>query len=188
MREYVKKYKFYVMGGALIIIVGLLSLFIDDTENEIIFTPISETKEEDELTYIYIDIKGEIKNPGVYKVVSGSRLFQVVSLAGGVTSEADELAVNFALQLSDEQVIYIPNISDDYPIITENNELGNGLININTASLDLLDTLPGIGPTTAQSIISYRLENGAFTSIEDLLNVPGIGEGTLSEIRNLITV
>ncbi|MBU1020423.1 MAG: helix-hairpin-helix domain-containing protein [Firmicutes bacterium] len=188
MKVYVKKYYRYIIGGFIVLMIITLLVLFDDEPSQTPFLPVIETVDEEKISYIYVDIKGEVKNPGVYKVITGSRLFQVVSLAGGVTSEADELAINFAIQLSDQQVIYIPNISDEFPLITDNTNDESSLININTASLELLDTLPGIGPATAQSIINYRLENGNYTTIEDLLNVPGIGEGTISEIRNFITV
>lgn len=188
MKKLFKKYYLYLIG-----IVGcaiaLFVISIYEQPSELAgFNPVPMT-EEKEITYIYVDLKGEVKNPGVYKVVTGSRLFQVVSLAGGITSEADELAINLAIKLSDQQVVYIPNINEDFPLITiPTNGQTSQLVNINTASIDLLDTLPGIGPTTAQSIITYRSEHGDFLSIEALLDVPGIGEGTLSEIRSLITV
>ena len=92
------------------------------------------------------------------------------------------------MKLRDEQVIYIPSVNDEYPMITEIIEDNqNGIININTASLQQLDTLPGIGPSTAQSIIDFREENGGFSTIDSLVEVPGIGEATLNEIREFIT-
>lgn len=188
MKEYIKKYYRYLIGGIVLVIVFLTLTFFDQEEEQSVFIPNMETAQVEEIKYIYVDIKGEVRNPGVYKLVTGARLFQAISLAGGITNEADDLAINLALTLSDEQVIYIPNINDEFPLFILETEGEQGLININTASLERLDSLPGIGPTTAQSIINYRSDNGAFLSIEDLLNVPGIGEATLSDIRSYITV
>ena len=188
MKELIKKYYIYII---LLFILILIIIFVPlGEEDELIqFEPISKTDTVEEPKYIYIDVKGQVLNPGVYKVLIDSRLFQLLTLAGGITSNADTLAINLSLKLYDQQVIYIPSFDDEYPIITEIiNENITGVININSASLDLLDTLPGIGPSTAQSIIDYRTEVGFFESIEDIRNVPGIGEATFNEIKDLITV
>lgn len=186
MKEIIKKY-YYI---AIIVILGIILLVvsISGDDEKIIFSPVAEKEQVEEVKYIYVDIKGEVMNPGVYKVEDFSRLFQLISLAGGITGDADILALNLSLKLRDEQVIYIPSISEDYPIITEIIEKGiSGVVNINTASLEQLDSLPGIGPATAQSIIDYREENGDFNVVDDLVNVSGIGEATLNEIKDLIT-
>ncbi len=188
MKELIKKYYIYII---ILFILILIIIFVPlGEENEIIqFEPLSTTNTEEEPKYIYIDVKGQVLNPGVYKILTDSRLFQLLSLAGGTTSNADTLAINLSLKLYDQQVIYIPSYDDEYPIITEViNENSPGIININSASLDLLDTLPGIGPSTAQSIIDYRTQVGFFESIEDIMNVTGIGEATYNEIKDLITV
>ena len=179
--------KYYPIGIIVVILIIFVVLSFDSNEDDLIFNPILDHDEVEEVKYIYVDIKGQVMNPGVYKVEEASRLFQVIGLAGGVTSDADILAFNLSMKLRDEQVIYIPSINDEYPMITViiENET-NGIININTASLELLDTLPGIGPSTAQSIIDYREEYGDFTNVDDLMEVPGIGETTLNEIREFI--
>ena len=179
--------KYYPIGIVVVILIIFVVLSFDSNEDDLVFNPILDHDEVEEVKYIYVDIKGQVMNPGVYKVEEASRLFQVIGLAGGVTSDADTLAFNLSMKLRDEQVIYIPSINDEYPMITEiiENET-NGIININTASLELLDTLPGIGPSTAQSIIDYREEYGDFTNVDDLMEVPGIGETTLNEIREFI--
>ncbi len=186
MKEIIKKY--YLGGIVLIILVLFLILSVDKGDDSIVFNPVTNNQSIEEVKFIYVDIKGEVMNPGVYKVEESTRLFQVITLAGGITGNADILAYNLSMKLRDEQVVYIPSIDEEYPLITEiiENDVG-GIININTASLSQLDTLPGVGPTTAQSIIDYREENGDFSSIEDLVEVPGIGEATLNEIREFIT-
>ena len=187
MLDLLKKYYLIIIGVLFIVILIIYSFNTND--GDLVFDPIIHNEVIEEKIYIYIDIKGEVNNPGVYKVVESSRLFQVISLAGGTTMDADILAFNLSMILTDEQVVYIPSIFDEYPIITESiNENEQGVININTASLQDLDTLPGIGPSTAQSIIDFREENGSFSSVEDIVLVPGIGEATLNEIIEFITV
>jgi len=185
MLNIVKKYYLAAIGVIILCIVIIINL--NESENEMVFEPIISNEIIEEVKFIYIDLKGEVKNPGVYKVEDSSRLFQVISLAGWTTMDADVLAFNLSLRLRDEQVIYIPSIYDEYPMITEIIENAeDGIVNINTASMQELDTLPGIGPSTAQSIIDYRNENGDFSNIDDLISVPGIGEATLNEIREFI--
>ena len=177
----------------MVLIIGVLIMAfvlskINGKEESIVFNPSGNKEQVIETKYIYIDIKGEIMNPGVYKVDEYTRLFQLIQLAGGITDDADTLAFNLSLKLRDEQVIYIPSVNDEYPMIYEDDGTTNSdKININLATIVLLDTLPGIGPSTAQNIIDYRKENGSFETVEDLLEVPGIGEATLNEIREFIT-
>ncbi|MCK5761271.1 MAG: SLBB domain-containing protein [Candidatus Izimaplasma sp.] len=127
--------KYYYV--AIIVILGSIFLVvsINGDDEKIIFNPVAENEQEEKVKYIYVDIKGEVMNPGVYKVKDCSRLFQLISLAGGITGDADIMAFNLSLKLRDEQVIYIPSISEEYPMITEiiENDI-SGIININTAS------------------------------------------------------
>lgn len=150
-------------------------------------SPILEIKEETKETFIYIDIGGEVNNPGVYKVEENTRLFYIVDMAGGLTSEADINAVNLSILVYDQMKIYIPSFDDDMPNIVEEQE-DTGLININTAGPDVLMSLPGIGPATAQNIIDYRDNVGLFNSVEDIMNVENIGESTFASIKDFITV
>lgn len=187
MIDYIKKYYLFIIIFILLVII--ISIFSINENDNPIFEPFSDDIILEEVKYIYVDIKGEILNPGVYKVEEYTRLFQVISLAGGVSANADILAFNLSSKLYDQEVIYIPSIADDYPLITDVIEFEDSIIiNINRASLELLDTLPGIGPSTAQSIIDYRNEFGEFEDVEDLINVPGIGEVTMNEIRDFITI
>jgi len=188
MKELVKKYYIYIVI-LILLILAIIFIPIGEEKQTIEFEPTIIVSKEDTPEYIYIDIKGQIHNPGVYKVKTDSRLFQLLILAGGTTTKADTLAINLSLKLYDQQVVYIPSYEDNYPIITEIIDgTSQDIININSASLELLDTLPGIGPSTAQSIIDYRIEVGFFESVEDIMNVTGIGESTFNEIKNLITV
>jgi len=188
MKEFIKRYYIYITIFLIFILI-IIFIPIGEEDQIIQFDPITTTDTSKEPEYIYIDIKGQVQNPGVYKVLTDSRLFQLLNVAGGTTSQADTLAINLSLKLYDQQVIYIPSYEDEYPIITEViDDPSSGIININSASLELLDTLPGIGPSTAQSIIDYRTDTGFFESIEDIMNVTGIGEATFNEIKDIITV
>lgn len=190
MKKIIKKYWIYGSVGCVI----LLALFIPREETptvDVIANPsVEQVVVEDELTYIYVDIKGYVQNPGVYKLDYGSRLFQVINLAGGMQEEADSMAINLSMLLEDEMSVYIPSVEENFDIIVTpiDEEEDDGLIDINKASITLLETLPGIGPSTAQNIIDYRDEFGYFNVIEDILNVPNIGEVTFDEIKDLITV
>jgi competence protein ComEA len=146
---------------------------------------------------IVVYVTGAVNHAGVFKLPPDSRVVDAVEVAGGFAEGADLNLVNLASPLSDGQQLVIPGLSTlPTPELTigENGLLvtptpfAGQLININTADVELLDTLPGIGPTTAQKIVDYREENGPFTSVDELLHIPGIGPSTLEEIRGLVTV
>lgn len=185
MKENIKKYGVIVI----VVIVLLISMLmydkpVEETVDDIT-TPTAITTT---IEYIYVDIKGEVLNPGVYKIEKDTRLFYVVELAGGLTHEANHFAINLSSTLDDEDIIVIPNINDivliEDPISNPNDEL----LNINTADINQLQSLPGVGPSTAQKIIDYRDDIAEFAVIEDLMNVSGIGEATFNEIKLLIKV
>ncbi len=187
MKEFVKKYYIYII----IIVVSVFALFLSwDFDKEPEVNLVNTISEQDvNNPYIYVDIRGSILNPGVYKVETGTRLFQLISLSGGFTDDVKENVVNQSVLLEDEMYIYIPNINDDIEQGSSNSDnVDSKLVNINTASKTELETLSGIGPSTAQSIIDYREEHGEFLSIEDLMKVPGIGEATFNDIKSDITV
>ena len=130
------------------------------------------------INYIYVDVKGEVENPGVYRVSDKCRVFQVLEIAGGLTSDSDTTNVNLASKIVDEQIIRIPKASGT---VSE-------IININTATATELDSLPGIGYTTATNIIEYRTNNGLFTAKEQIKLVNGIGDVIYEQIKDLITI
>ncbi len=139
----------------------------------------------------YVHICGAIRNPGVYCVAEDSRLYEVILLAGGMTSDAADEAVNQAGKVSDGMQIYIPTRAEvqdgsSYTSVTEITD--DGRININTADLEQLCRLPGIGETRAQAILAYRAEHGAFQSVEELMNVTGIKSGVYEKIKDLIRI
>lgn len=153
---------------------------------------------------IYIDIKGEINNPGVYEMCEGSRVIDAIEMSGGLTSEANTDNINLSKKLLDETVIIVPNryklyenvtIKNDYEVSNEvieepskDVEETSGKVDLNNATLEELMTLDGIGETKAKAIIEYRDTSGGFKSIEDIKNVSGIGESTYENIKNNITV
>ena len=145
---------------------------------------------------IIVHVTGAVPRPGVYALAQGSRVQDAISAAGGFLADAEKSGINLARALEDGEQLDIPYMAGSSPVIgTEIPSLvltepssSSELININTASQAELETLPGIGPTTAQKIIQYREQNGPFVSTEDIINVSGIGPGTYERIKDLITV
>lgn len=186
---YVKKYGMIGIVVLLMVASYLLTPRNNQVEEEFVVEPIENKVIED---YIYVDIKGSVIQPGVYKLKTGARLFQVIEYAGGFLDDANTETLNLSLLLTDQMMVYIPSIYDvsiEEPVDTGTSEIPvNDLININTADQSTLETLPGIGPSTATSIIEYRLLNGDFKDIEDIMNVSGIGTQTYENIKSLITV
>lgn len=146
-------------------------------------------------TPIYAQIKGEIKNPGTYQIPENSRLGDLISAAGGLTDKVDESYVNFALRISDGDYFFIPAEGQEIPDIARNSSVNAfsvkevGIqypININQATQEDFESLPGIGPTKAEDIIEYRELIGSFSTIEDLLQVSGIGPATLEALKDYL--
>ena len=145
---------------------------------------------------IYVDIDGAVNDPGVYKVSEGTRLFQVIELAGGLTEDAATGSLNRAEEVYDGQKITVFSStserafeSDDYSGgLSGTSGITNGRVNINTADSITLQTIPGIGPSKASRIIDYRNTSGKFKKIEDIKNVTGIGDATFENIKDYITV
>lgn len=148
----------------------------------------------EEKAMIMVDVAGAVAYPSVVELPEGSRVFEALEKAGGLTAEGDTGTINQAEILSDGQKIYIPTKqevkdAENRGEFTVSSDSGKqGLININTADSTALQKLPGVGPATAEKIISYRSENGKFKSIEDLKNVSGIGDKTFEKMKNKITV
>ena len=157
---------------------------------------------------IAVHVIGAVPRPGLYKFPEGARVQDAIDAAGGMLADANIDALNLAALLEDGQQLDIPYQAGSEPtdstsdtstfdLPSSNDEdateepTNDGsfeeLVNINTASSEELDALPGIGPTTAQKIVEYRDENGPFSTIEDIMNVSGIGPSTFEEIQNLIT-
>lgn len=162
---------------------------------------IEEPVDEAVIQQVFVDIKGAVMYPGVYELQPDQRIIDVVQLAGGYTQDADTQLINHAQKVQDEMVIYIPVKGEKLDEITSNiltmptsgtSQGDNGMkdqkVNLNKADEATLTTLTGIGPSKAQSIISYREENGDFKTIEDLKKVSGIGEKTFEKLKDFITV
>ena len=143
---------------------------------------------------LVVQVMGAVPRPGVYEFPEGSRVRDAIDAAGGLLTEADTSAMNLAAPLEDGQQLDIPYVGGAAPAVTAEpaaaTQAANAedLLNINTATVDQLDALPGIGPTTAQKIIDYRTANGPFARIEDIMNVSGIGPATFDKLKDLITV
>ncbi|UZD72805.1 helix-hairpin-helix domain-containing protein [Bacillus siamensis] len=138
---------------------------------------------------IMIDMKGAVRNPGVYEMKAGDRVTQAIEKAGGLKEKADELNVNLAEQLQDGTVVYIPSKGEEENRPkTAAGEKEDAHVNINTATLDELQAISGVGQKKAEAIIAYREENGRFQTAEDLMNVSGFGEKSFERIKTSITV
>ncbi|MBQ6550803.1 MAG: ComEA family DNA-binding protein [Lachnospiraceae bacterium] len=138
-----------------------------------------------ESTDICVFITGCVKSPGVYTVPEGTRIHEVLALAGGFSEDADTGAVNLAEALYDGEAVRIPGKNEEYG---ETAAPSDGRVDLNTADKEQLMTLPGIGEAKAEAILSYRKTHGRFSSVDDLLGVSGIGEGILSRIRDKIRI
>lgn len=186
-----------VVGGILLILVGLGGLFskreesvegttVVETTMLVEKTEVSTTQE----TVIFVDIKGAVKNPGVYQMKVGDRVKDALDAAGGLTAEADSQKVNLAKRLEDQMVIVVPKVGEEAEEIsagvTSKEEAKEGKVNINTATVEELKTLKGVGEKKAEAIIEYRKKNGSFQTKEDLMKVRGIGKKLFESFQERI--
>ena len=197
-----------IIGGVLAVIVIILvgrGMMASSTKEKVMVTnAVNTTRVEETTTMIpqncYVDIKGEVLRPGVYEFSCESRVQELIKKAGGFTEEADETKINLAQKITDQMQIIVPNLhSKQEGGVTEgNSEKGNlsnttpsnskqGTVNINTATLEELQTIKGIGKKKAEAILQYRKEHGAFRTKEDLLQVKGIGKKALEAIESQVT-
>jgi competence protein ComEA len=142
---------------------------------------------------IVVHVAGAVARAGVYHVDATARVDDAVAAAGGVTPEADLDAVNLAAKVADGDRVFVPRRGQNPPAVVApvgpaDGSTPSGPVNLNTATAEQLDTLPGVGPTTAQAIIAWRQEHGAFRSVQDLLEVRGIGPAKLESLRDQVTV
>ena len=154
-----------------------------ETENEL--------QKVDSKTLIYVYVCGQVQMPGVYRLSEGDRMYQAIDAAGGILLEGDAASLNLAELLRDGQKIYVPSYEETATwseTELSDEQIENDRVNINRASKDALMTLSGIGESKADAIIRYRDEHGAFGSIEELMDVPGIKEGTYSKIKDRISI
>lgn len=162
---------------------------------------------------VVVHVAGAVNTPGVYRLKPTARVIDAVNAAGGVTASADTAAVNLALPLLDAEQVYIPTRSSKKPHTTvavqrklpttpsspsstvaaaivgaTESSVKSALVNINTATALELEALPSVGPSTAKAIVSYRTKNGPFGKAEDLLKVPGIGDGKLAAMKPFVAL
>lgn len=154
------------------------------------FDSSDDSTKDDSNTDIYVHICGAVINPGVYQVPAGTRVYQALELAGGSSDDAYLSGINLADKLADGQKVYIPAEGENAEGIlsTDSGDVQSVMININTASEAELMTLPGIGQSRAKDIINYRVKNGLFESIDDIMKVSGIKEAAFEKIKDLIKV
>jgi competence protein ComEA len=139
-------------------------------------------------TELYVHVSGAVAAPGLYVLPAGSRVVDAVAAAGGFAEGADDAAVNLARVLDDGEQLHVPSTGGPAELSGPAIDDSGGLVDLNTADTTRLETLPRIGPAMAERIIAWRDENGRFTSVEDLLAVPGIGDKMLEGLRDLVTV
>ncbi len=219
---YLKKYRYIILSGLLIIVF----LFFNKNSDEIELTSDLSLEIKEEVTEeipkeekIKVDIKGAVKNPGVYEINSNGRVADAIAISGGLTNDADTSTINLSKNLTDEMVIIIytkeeveemlkgstsikyiekecicpkiendaciDNVIDNKPDTNTSNEQK---VSLNSATIDELMQLPGIGEVKAKAIIAYREENGGFKTIEELLEVNGIGESTFNKIKDQLSL
>jgi competence protein ComEA len=137
-----------------------------------------------------VDVAGAVQQPGVYEFAEGDRVIDAIERAGGPMPKADLSLLNLAAPLTDGTQILVPKAGPPGAVVPGGGVPGSasGLLNINSASATELETLSGIGEVLAATIVEYREQNGPFASVEDLMDVSGIGPATLDEIRDQVTV
>lgn len=188
--KFILKYKIQIVFICIFIISGI-SIYIQDNERKASFSVNSSNiSKNDDRIGVYIS--GEVKNTGVYYLKKDSRITDLINICGGLTEEADVSKINPAQKLNDSDKIIIPKKEENLNTesIEDTNESDINVqekININTATKDELTSLNGIGEATANKIINYRNKN-KFKEIEDMMNVPGIGEAKFNNIKDYICV
>lgn len=215
--KYLEKYRNKVVVFVMLSLLMILSVvytwqrqrttheFVSDDLMKIEETVVSETSESEEILQdIIVDIKGAVKLPGVYQMTTQDRVIDLIEKAGGILANGDTETVNLAQKLTDQMSITILDKNQVQELSTNNGEgidsankeLQNfwnissqtSKIDINTADISQLETLPGIGPSKANAIVAYREEHGSFQSIEDIQNVTGIGAKTYEKLQESIQV
>ena len=159
-----------------------------------------QTSSSEESEFLTVDVKGAVKNPGIYQLKKTSRINDAIQKAGGLTTDADSKSINLAQKLTDEAVVYVATMGENAASVSSNtgqsstsgtsevaSQKGNK-VNLNTADLSELQTISGIGQKRAQDILDYREANGKFNSVDDLKNVSGVGAKTLEKLKEYVTV
>ena len=195
-----RRIMFFRAAGILVILVLSFLVFFLQRDSEVDKTVIMtgeteeaasdavtvSSKEETTRALLYVYLSGEVQKPGVYALPEGARLYEAVMKAGGLRPEADLSQINQAAFLEDGEHIHVPAIGET--LARSQEDPGAAVININTEGPDRLMLLPGIGEAKAAAIIRYRTTYGPFSSIEDIMNVSGIGKALFEQIKDRIRV
>lgn len=140
---------------------------------------------------LYVHVSGAVAQPGLYRLPAGARAVDAVAAAGGFAEDAEQSAINLAREVADGEQLAIPVIGAAPPpeaAGATQSHTASGPVDLNTADAGLLDTLPRIGPALAERIVAWREQNGRFRSVDDLLDVPGIGEKIVDGLRDVVRV
>lgn len=142
---------------------------------------------------LYVHVLGAVVRPGLYTLPAGSRVVDAVGAAGGMAPDADQGGVNLARTLTDGEQLVVPHVGEAPQAAVgggagAEGSMAGGKVNLNTATTDQLETLPRVGPAMAAKILAWRTQNGRFTSVDDLMNVSGIGQKTFDGLKDLVTV
>lgn len=190
----------FILGLAVSLIAGCGSSnsytkveYVEPETVEAVEEPLYETETYDSSEpEICVSILGEVLTPGVYILPEGSRVYEAINMAGGLTDDAYVDGISLASILEDEMQIIVPSFEEDITPINDatidGGKAKDGKVNLNTASLAELMTLPGIGEVRAQAIIDFREKNGKFSSIEDVMKVSGIKESSFEKMQDSICV
>lgn len=194
------------MGAAVALVIGALAITVGigilrgsvaPTETVVIDEP-APTATGDTSARLYVHVSGAVTEEGLYLLPAGARVVDAIAAAGGFAEDATQAGINLARPLSDGEQLHVPTVKEVEQAAKTAEDAGGeggessadagGLVNLNTADAAALDTLPRVGPAIAQRILDWRDANGRFTSVEDLLAVPGIGDKMLESLRGLVTV
>jgi competence protein ComEA len=139
---------------------------------------------------VVVDVVGAVRRPGLYRMRSGDRIADAVARAGGATAKASVESINLAAPLADGEQVVVPRAGAADAVAAAGGASGDALpsgpVHLSTATVEQLDALPGVGPVTAQKIVDYRTEHGAFRSVDELDAIPGIGPARLDQLRDLV--
>jgi competence protein ComEA len=201
MKDFLDDQKKIIISIVLVLLIFFVKVLYDNTyveksediakeEENLQYIKLNEDNKDDKLALnaavdqeIFVHVGGRVKNPGLVKLNSDARVIDAINKAGGMYDDADIDSINLAKKLEDEEKIYVASIEEQLNPTESTSK--NELININRAQSDQLQTLPGIGPKMAEKIINYRQDN-SFKNIEDIMQVPGIGEKKFEEIKDYI--
>ncbi|OZU89909.1 competence protein ComEA [Virgibacillus indicus] len=197
MLHQLKKYSFFIVIGIGIVVFFFLTKEKNTEQANAEFSPVDEnplelngteqnSADQNNLKAI-VDVKGEVMKPGVYEMEMDARVNDVIQTAGGFSEDADQSQVNLAQKVQDEMIIIIPKAGESDQGLNANPP-GSEKVRINYASQQEIESLSGIGPSKAAAIIQHRDEYGFFRTLEDLLEVSGIGEKTLETLKDDIQV